>query len=133
MIETPTESDSQIWLSRGSKKYAPGDLLEGGYRLADWTEEGLSAVELSVLWHTAGQGEEDFCVLHYERRTLAQELDLAQRENAFQISLPQSPLSYEGQIVKVCWVVRLRGFLSKGRQRVAEAPFWVTVDHAEGG
>ena len=126
---TDRDNNAELWLVRGSRRYAPGDTLRGAYRLAAWRDAGLTAVELSVLWHTAGQGEEDYCVHHFERR---REPVLPGRSNEtphrFRAVLPASPLSYDGQIVKVCWVVRLRGFLAGGRQRVVEAPFWLGVE-----
>jgi hypothetical protein len=41
----------------------------------------------------------------------------------FATILPPSPLSYDGQIVKVCWCVRLRLFLPQGQETLAEVPF----------
>ena len=38
----------------------------------------------------------------------------------FTTTLPPSPLSYDGQIVKVCWCVRLRLFLPQGQESLAE-------------
>jgi hypothetical protein len=37
--------------------------------------------------------------------------------------MPQSPLSYEGRIVKVCWCVRLRLFPQQGPETLEEATF----------
>ena len=45
----------------------------------------------------------------------------------FEVLMPSSPLSYDGQIVKVCWAARLRGFFRGGRQRVIETPFWLLL------
>ena len=87
---------------------------------------GLTSVELSILWLTTGVGEEDLSVHHYQRHETPG--DASQQVVQFDSSLPLSPLSYDGQIVKVCWVVRLRGFFPKGRQRVVEAPFWLTTE-----
>lgn len=129
MTPTPLHNDdAEVWLDRGAKRYCPRETLTGGYRLTPWRESGLVAVELSVLWYTAGQGEEDFFVHHFERHRQA---NLPQRSdeapNLFKTVLPVSPLSYDGQIVKVCWAVRLRGHFVGGRQRVVEAPFWLTT------
>jgi hypothetical protein len=44
---------------------------------------------------------------------------------AFSTPLPQSPLSYEGVIVKIRWCVRVRVFFESGRDHVAEQVFTV--------
>jgi hypothetical protein len=41
----------------------------------------------------------------------------------FATVMPESPLSYDGVIVKVCWCVRVRVFLTQGQETVAEVPF----------
>ena len=84
----------------------------------------MRAAELSVLWYTAGQGEEDMAVHHFERLVdePGRPLDL-RVPHRFATVLPPSPLSYDGRIVKVCWCVRLRLFLPQGQESVAEVPF----------
>jgi hypothetical protein len=131
MSESPVEEQeegAQLWVDRGARRYAPGELLTGGYRLAEWREEELTAIEFSVLWYTAGQGEEDFFVHYFERHTAAV-LPMRHDETPyrFEVLMPASPLSYDGQIVKVCWATRLRGFFRGGRQRVIETPFWLLL------
>jgi hypothetical protein len=42
---------------------------------------------------------------------------------AFSTPLPQSPLSYEGRIVKVRWCVRVRLFFDGSRDFVSEHVF----------
>jgi len=103
--------------------YHPGERLTGRYLLsgAHWQ---VRAAELSVLWYTAGKGEEDMAVHHFERLVdePATPLDL-RVPRRFATLLPASPLSYDGVIVKVCWCVRLRLFLPQGQESVAETPF----------
>jgi hypothetical protein len=41
----------------------------------------------------------------------------------FSTVLPASPLSYDGEIVKICWCVRLRLFLPQGQEALTEVPF----------
>jgi hypothetical protein len=41
----------------------------------------------------------------------------------FATVMPASPLSYDGVIVKVCWCVRVRLYLSQGQETVTEIPF----------
>ena len=33
MIDRITENDAELWLNRGSRRYAPGDAIVGNYRL----------------------------------------------------------------------------------------------------
>ena len=80
----------------------------------------VRSAELSVLWYTAGKGEEDFAVHHFERFVdePARPLDL-RLPRRFATFLPPSPLSYDGRIVKVCWCVRLRMFPQQGPETLA--------------
>lgn len=84
----------------------------------------VRAAELSVLWYTAGKGEEDLAVHHFERLTddASRPLDL-RVPHRFHTVLPPSPLSYDGNIVKVCWCVRVRLFMPQTPETVAELPF----------
>jgi hypothetical protein len=107
-----------------SAHYQLGDRLAGRYTV-EGTQLGLArAVELSVLWYTAGKGEEDMAVHHFERIVdePAHPLDL-RVPRRFATILPASPLSYDGVIVKVCWCVRIRVFLSQGQEILIEVPF----------
>ena len=127
MSEPQPIEDAELWVERGARRYTPGETLRGCYRLTQWRDAGLQAVEISVLWYTSGQGEEDFEVLYFDRH---REANLPRRvdetPHTFEVELPDSPLSYDGQIVRVCWAARLRGFFAGGKQRVVEAPFWLS-------
>ena len=79
------------------------------------------AVERSIVWYTEGKGEEDIGVHTFERLT-----DRATAEattGGFESRLPASPLSYEGEIVKIRWCVRIRLFFDAGRDFVSEHVF----------
>ena len=62
-----------------------------------------------MLWYTEGKGDEDLAV-HEFRRLSADNGYRADphRVGRFSTTLPNSPLSYEGVIVKVRWCVRVR-------------------------
>jgi hypothetical protein len=114
----------RLTLDSPSAHYQPGDRLIGRY-LIDATQSGSArAAELSVLWYTAGKGEEDMFVHHFERKVddSARPLDL-RVPHRFATDLPASPFSYDGEIVKVCWCVRLRIFLPQGQESLIEIPF----------
>ena len=84
----------------------------------------MKAIEVSVLWHTEGKGDEDMAVAEFWRRDAedGRPLDTAEPQR-FSATLPNSPLSYDGQIVKVHWCVRVRAFLHRGREVVGEKAF----------
>jgi len=119
---TPTAI--RLTLDSPTAQYQPGDRLTGRFMVDGTQPWAVRAAELSVLWYTAGQGEEDMAVHHFERLVddATRPLDL-RVPRRFSTVLPASPLSYDGQIVKVCWCVRLRLFLPQGQETVAEVAF----------
>jgi hypothetical protein len=117
-------STIQLTLDSPTAHYQPGERLTGRFMADDAQPWTARAAELSILWYTAGKGEEDMCVHHFERIVdePSRPLDL-RMPHRFATDLPASPLSYDGDIVKVCWCVRLRLFLSQGQESVAETAF----------
>jgi hypothetical protein len=105
--------------------HAPTELLEGEYQIDAVEPQEVRAVELSVLWYTEGKGDEDLGVHHFERRSSEDGEEHANLTELrkFSVSLPASPLSYEGVLVKLRWRVRVRVFLKSGRDYFAELPF----------
>ncbi|HZY90589.1 MAG TPA: hypothetical protein VFE78_37550 [Gemmataceae bacterium] len=101
--------------------YFPGDVLSGSYRLVG-EGTGLESVEVSVHWFTEGKGEEDLGVHHFEKRTRADGGGSTPASGRFSTRLPNSPLSYEGVLVKVVWRVNVRAVFAGG-QRTGEAIF----------
>ena len=84
----------------------------------------VRSAELSILWYTAGKGEEDFAIHYFERYVdePGRPLDL-RLPRRFATTLPQSPLSYDGRIVKVCWCARLRIYPQQGPETLQEVSF----------
>jgi hypothetical protein len=104
--------------------HVPGETLSGEYQIDAVEAAELSAVELSVLWYTEGKGDEDLGVHHFERRTDEDEDPAPLTElRKFSVTLPNSPLSYEGVLIKLRWCVRVRVFLKSGRNYFGELPF----------
>lgn len=104
--------------------YHPGDLLECEYQIDAVEPDEIQAVEASVLWYTEGKGDEDMTVHYFLRLTPDDVEDGDLRpQYRFSTTLPNSPLSYSGQIVKIRWCLRLRVFLGRGRQITAEQVF----------
>jgi hypothetical protein len=104
--------------------YQPGETLSGEYRLQSVDRDELSAIEVSVLWYTEGKGDEDLAVHEFWRRDVAggDPID-PRRPERFSTTLPPSPLSYDGQIVKIRWCVRVRAFLTRGKELVGQKVF----------
>ena len=113
-----------IRLDGSGRLYRPGQPLSGQYRLESIEGDQIRAVEVSVLWYTEGKGEQDLAVHEFWRRD-SQSGDWIdpRRPERFSTTLPQSPLSYEGQIINIRWCVRVRAFLPQGRELLAEKPF----------
>lgn len=102
----------------------PGETLTGEYWIESLAADQIKAIEVSVLWHTEGKGDEDMAVHEFWRREGGgdQPTD-PQSPERFSTTLPNSPLSYEGQIVKVLWCMRVRVFPIQGREIVREKRF----------
>jgi hypothetical protein len=129
MNTTPTtrprvEPDMIIRFPDGRQTYTPGELLTAELSVANWSQLDCLRAEASVVWHTVGKGDEDLHV-HYFKRLNAKGDDAIDLSTPYvvEVTLPESPLSYDGVIVKVCWCVRLRLFLDGFRQSLFEAPF----------
>ena len=109
---------------RGSRTYYPGDTLAGSYFLDELGDEPISAVEVSVLWQTEGKGNPDFGIHEFWRRSTAEGNWIDNRTpGRFITKLPNSPLSYDGDLIKICWLIRIRVFMEDGREIVDEHAF----------
>ncbi len=100
--------------------------MTGSYRILDVETDQINSVELSVLWHTEGKGDEDLMVIDYHSLSRQRE-DWINPHNPGKIEtvLPLAPLSYEGQIIKIRWLVRVRMTLVSGEEIIAERGFFV--------
>jgi hypothetical protein len=108
------------------RAFAAGDEFEAEYQIDACDPEEIQAIEAAVLWYTEGKGDEDIGVHFFERRTPADAEDGDLRPlRRFRIRLPNSPLTYQGAIIAIRWCIRVRLFLKKGRQFVADQPFTV--------
>jgi hypothetical protein len=117
-----------LQLLHPTRVYQPGDELVGDYQIDAVEPHEILAVEASVLWYTEGKGDEDLAVHFFQRRvpTDAEDGDL-RRLHQFRTLLPNSPLSYSGQIVKIRWCARVRVFLRGGKEVFFEQPFIMTA------
>ncbi len=115
-----------LHLHNSRREYNPGDTLTGEFRLDVVNRWDIRAMEVSVLWYTEGKGDEDLQVHHFYRLS-ADDGDYINpfRPGRFSTKLPNSPLSYDGVIVKIRWCARVRLFLPHGKEVVDEAIFRV--------
>jgi hypothetical protein len=113
-----------LCIARSNRSFAAGDELVCEYQIDAVDPADIQAVEFSVLWQTAGKGEDDLGVHFFERRLPAdaEEGDLRPMRR-LRTRLPNSPLSYRGAILSIQWCARLRLFLRRGREFVVEQPF----------
>lgn len=112
-----------VQFDRAARVYAPEEQLAVRYDVEGVSPDSVRALERSVLWYTEGKGEEDLSVHHFERLDDAAHRSEAFPSGAFSVQLPESPLSYEGVIVKIRWCVRIRLFFASGRDFVSEHVF----------
>jgi hypothetical protein len=112
----------RLWPAGG--RFQPDQELSCEYRIEASYATQVQGIEASVLWYTEGKGEEDL-VVHYFERHVPGDVERGDLRGTrrFATRLPPSPLSYDGVIVKVCWCVRVRVFLRRGRDVAAECLF----------
>ncbi len=103
--------------------YQPGDMMRFDYQVDAIDVDDISAIEASVLWTTEGKGDEDFGVHFFERRVPGNECRDLRPLHVCNVELPQSPLSYHGEILQVRWFVRMRLFARGGKEHFIEKPF----------
>ncbi|MFZ1935233.1 MAG: hypothetical protein WCB27_10945 [Thermoguttaceae bacterium] len=104
--------------------HRPGEPLAGEYWIEALAAEQTKAVEVSVLWHTEGKGDEDMVVHEFWRRDASDDQPIdPRRPERFSTTLPNSPLSYDGPIIKLRWCVRVRVFPLRGKEIVGEKRF----------
>ena len=119
----PLKPKVEVQFDRPHRHHEPRDQLAVRYRIEGCDGEHIRAIEHSVLWYTEGKGEEDLGVHFFQRVTDRTMLPPTATAGAFSTPLPQSPLSYEGVIVKVRWCVRVRLFFEGSRDFVSEHVF----------
>lgn len=106
------------------RTWSPGELLSGEYRIVAAESDLLQSVEVSVLWYTEGKGDEDLAIHEFWRKNAdGGDWPDPRRPERFSTTLPAGPLSYEGQIVKIRWCVRVRAFFQRGKELVGQKIF----------
>jgi hypothetical protein len=114
-----------VVFDRPDREYAPGAGLSVRYQVRGVGPDLVRAIEQSIVWYTEGKGEEDLAVHTFERLAEPAARAAVVDGGRFSATLPPSPLSYEGVIVKIRWCARVRLFFSGGRDYVSEHEFVV--------
>jgi hypothetical protein len=118
-----SEPQIELTLTREQARFEAGETLSGQYQLLNVAARDVRAIELSVLWYTEGTGDEDLAVHFFDRFEPATRAIETCQPQYFGTQLPASPLSYAGQIVKIFWCVRVRLFMTQGKDLSVERPF----------
>jgi hypothetical protein len=105
--------------------HMPGDLLRCDYQIDAVGENEVQSIEASVLWYTEGKGDEDMGVHFFQRHVANDGIEDLRQLRSFTSKLPNSPLSYQGELLEIRWCVRLRAFLKRGRSVALDHPFWL--------
>ncbi len=118
------KTSASLRLIGESRTFSPGEMLRGEYFVEIADPHDVKSVEVSVLWFTEGKGDEDMAV-HFFQRQVNDNGGFTDFRNTqqFETQLPNSPLSYEGVIVKIHWCARFRVFLPRGEELLAEQSF----------
>lgn len=113
-----------IVLDGDGRVFHPGETFSGRYWIESSGPQRIKAIEASVLWYTEGKGDEDMAVHDFWQRDADREFPFdPRRPKQFSTTLPNTPLSYDGQIVKLRWCVRVRVLLHRGKDVVGEKGF----------
>ncbi len=87
------------------------------YRLRGIEGLDVTSLEASVIWITEGKGSEDIGVHFFQRFTKdALNRNTLATPKRLSTVLPNSPLSYSGQIVQIRWNVRIRMFYNEQQE-----------------
>jgi hypothetical protein len=105
------------------RQFDPGTLLVCEYEINQEIFDELQAAETSIIWTTEGKGDEDMGVHFFVRRNRAKLNEDRSLVYRFETKLPPSPLSYDGSMVKIRWLVRVKLFLKKGKVIANEREF----------
>ncbi len=84
------------------------------------------AVRVSVGWRTEGRGDEDSEIL-LEETLHTGELPIGRREFPFAVQLPEAPISYVGNYIKIVWQVAAHIDLAWKRDPKDIKTFFVTL------
>lgn len=124
-----------IDLTLSATRYRPGDTLRGRFHIVPHLPANTTSVELSVLWLTTRKrtsrvekeatgpiGVIGYLAWTAERGTLAE----LPGEYPFAFPLPIAPWTYDGELFRVHWLVRVRLRFESDLDEVREVGFALT-------
>ena len=112
-----------LTITNPSKDLPPSEPLRWEFQIDALQLTELQAVEASVLWYTEGKGEEELGV-HFFQRDVRTDFNGDLRTlRQFETALPNSPISYEGTLLKIRWCIRVRVFIANGKTHVHDQAF----------
>ncbi|MFQ5611575.1 MAG: hypothetical protein ACE5H9_05525 [Anaerolineae bacterium] len=124
------DTDIQIVFDAERPVYEAGETIAGRIEFGTYPSLAVKQVEVSVLWHTMGKGDEDSGVILFE--TFLQDGELsASTVLPFGVQLPPLPVSYDGVLLKIHWLVRVRVFPRRGPSFGSETRFQVVSPASE--
>ena len=94
--------DTQLYLDLPKTHYRPEELLRGEILWA--LDEAPGEIQLSLGWWTEGRGSKDAKI---ETTREWPTRDNAGRQS-FELSLPKTPYSFQGQLITLKWALELR-------------------------
>ncbi len=85
----------------GRSAFEPGETIEVR---ADWQLDApCDAIELRLVWHTAGKGDTDLSVVESQRQDAPRQFDSWECT----MQLPDAPYSFSGKLITLIWGLEL--------------------------
>lgn len=109
-----------IEIALEEKRHRPGGVVRGTVTLSPLPGDEGNRVELSVLWETAGKGDTDLGIV------LFRQLE-GRGSFPFEAPLPLLPISYDGGLISISWLVRVRRLRTLGSDDIADERFTMEV------
>jgi hypothetical protein len=100
------------------RRLPPGGVVRGTVTLEPLPGDEGNRVELSVLWETAGKGDTDLGIV------LFRQLE-GRGSFPFEAPLPLLPLSYDGGLLSISWLVRVRRLRTLAADEIVDELFKV--------
>lgn len=120
--------EAKILLDRDPPHYRPGERVRFDY-VADAGNGRPKSVRIEAGWETSGLGDRDSQAV--DEAELAAGGDAKRFEGSREFVLPAAPWSYEGDLIKIRWKIRLSVVPRRGDETLVEQD--ILVGPPEGG
>jgi hypothetical protein len=108
----------RVEFANGSSRIPAGSMLDGTIQWSVPPTSGTVSGEITVLWQTEGKGDTDRGIVHFEEVS-----GVDTNRIALHVKLPLLPLTYQGKLLKIHWLVRVRMKPERGPEAVKDATF----------